>query len=128
MLDISDLIGVNYKVHGRNKIEGFDCYGLVIEIMKRLGIDFPDVFYSDTQTVTNEETAKEIFSKGLPLELIEKPRENDIIFLSVHGIPSHCGVYLGNDRFIHASYECGVCIDTLSRWRKRVVGFYRVKE
>ena len=31
LLDIDDLLGVPYKVHGRGP-DSYDCYGLVIEV------------------------------------------------------------------------------------------------
>ena len=35
-IQISDLIGIPYKDHGRTA-EGMDCYGLAIEVMRRYG-------------------------------------------------------------------------------------------
>ena len=46
-----DLLGVRFKVHGRNKKEGFDCYGLAIEVLRRNGIILKDVFYDNLDVV-----------------------------------------------------------------------------
>ena len=43
MIDVSDLIGVPFVEFGRDKENGLDCYGLAIEVEKRLGKDLKDV-------------------------------------------------------------------------------------
>lgn len=39
-----DLLGVPFKVHGRDK-RGMDCYGLVLECLRREGKSLPDFVY-----------------------------------------------------------------------------------
>ena len=41
----TDLIGIPYKINGRDS-SGYDCYGLIIEIGKRLNFTFPDFLYT----------------------------------------------------------------------------------
>ena len=44
-----DLLGVPYRVHGRDR-HGMDCYGLVLECLRREGKTLPDFYYmSDKQ-------------------------------------------------------------------------------
>ena len=39
-----DLLGVPFKVHGRDR-KGMDCYGLVLECLRREGKSLPDFYY-----------------------------------------------------------------------------------
>jgi cell wall-associated NlpC family hydrolase len=119
-----DLVGVKYKPHGRTIEEGLDCYGVALIVLEREGIHLPDVFYADTDRETNKEIMR-ILEQGIPHEKLERPERNCIIELTVCGMPSHIGVYLGNGEFIHAT-ECGVAVEPLRRWEKRVKGYYRI--
>jgi cell wall-associated NlpC family hydrolase len=121
---IRDLVGVKYKPHGRTTEEGLDCYGVALIALKREGICLPDVFYADTGRETNNEIMQ-ILERGIPHEKLDKPEKNCIIELTVCGLSSHIGVYLGNGEFIHAT-KCGVAVEPLRRWEKRVKGYYRV--
>ena len=122
-ISIRDLIGCKFKVHGRNKEEGFDCYGLVIEIMKRQGITIPDPIYTDIQKT--EETYNQLMKK-IKYEKLVKPVEYCIVLIDLKNA-RHIGVYLGNGDFIHATENCGVIIEPIKRWNSKIEGFYKVK-
>lgn len=125
MKSYSDLIGIKYKSHGRNKEEGFDCYGLAIEVLRRNGITLIDVFYKEVNKDENKKTinkAKEI----IPHIVLEKPLENSIIELSVYGEPSHIAVYIGDGYIIHATQNKGVVIEPLHIYKNRIRGIYKV--
>lgn len=120
-MNYNDLIGTKYKVHGRNKNEGFDCYGLAIEVLKRNGIKLTDVFYekdSDFERARNEILPK------IQCEKVEKPRVNSLIEITCYGLPSHIGVYIGNGQMIHATEKSGVCIVPYHLYKNRVRGIY----
>lgn len=124
-ISISDLIGCKFTVHGRSIEEGFDCYGLAIEILKRAGIELPDVFYCDLEN--NLKTEKEI-RELIKVERIEKPQELCIIVMKVKGEPTHIGIYLSKGNIIHATTNYGVIIEPLSRWKNRIEGYYKVSD
>ena len=44
MIKYDDLLGVPFKTHGRDK-SGMDCYGLVLECLRREGKSLPDFVY-----------------------------------------------------------------------------------
>lgn len=122
-VSVRDLIGCKFKVHGRNKEEGFDCYGLAIEVLRRNGIILPDVFYDNLDN--KENTYQEIINKAQYIK-IEKPQEMCIILINEKNNPTHVGVYLGSGKFIHSTHVTGVIIEPLHAWLNKVEGFYKV--
>lgn len=127
MIDVKDLIGIPYKVHGRDK-DGMDCYGVAIEVMKRIGKTLPDVFYAETSVAENAKTAL-LVKNGLPLRKIEYPSEGCLIDIALTGnATSHVGVYVGDGMFIHATKDVGVCLQKLSKYKNRIKGYYIIGE
>jgi hypothetical protein len=121
---IRDLIGCKYKPHGRTIDEGLDCYGVALIVLEREGIHLPDIFNYDVDK-KDKSDIKAILEHGIPHEKIERPEKNCIIELTVCGMPSHIGVYLGDGEFIHAT-KCGVVVEPIWRWERRIQGYYRV--
>lgn len=136
-------IGMPYKHLGRDA-RGTDCYGLVVMIYKdKLGIDLPDVcHYSKcnesagaymTSFYTNDkyENVSDFHKLWTPVELDKLERYDVILFRSDKDVdaPTHSGVYLGDGKFIHVTYDLPVTISRLNR----VLGMdihsaYRYKE
>lgn len=125
MIEVRDLIGIPYKVHGRNA-DGIDCYGLAIEVLRRYGITLPDVFYDDTDKCTCEKLR--ILGEGLPLIEVQKPTEKCIILMSLKGYESHIAVYLGEGMIIHATKQAGVICEDYTKYQKRITGYYKIGE
>ena len=48
MIKYDDLLGVPFKTHGRTKA-GMDCYGLVLECLRREGKSLPDFVYMSSR-------------------------------------------------------------------------------
>lgn len=124
MLDVSDLIGVPFKVHGRTK-EGMDCYGLLIEIAKRLGVNFPDAFYNSVD-IDSKENTYNFLSESLPIEKIDKLEKYCIILMYRGNKFSHVGIYLGEGKFIHSTENYGVCIQNIRRYEPKIKRLYRM--
>lgn len=122
-MDYTDLLGTKFKIHGRSKKEGFDCYGLAIEVLKRNGVELPDIIYQslDERNIIHDE-----LHSLIPNVRIANPEINCIIELCVHGEPLHVGVYLGNGLFIHSTKDIGVIIEPIKRYSKRIKGYYKV--
>lgn len=121
-VSLNDLIGCKYKIHGRSKEEGFDCLGLDIEVLRRNGIEIPDVDYD------NPEQYEDVFfemQNKVEYEKIDFPEKLCIMVIRVRGEPTHTGIYLGDGLFIHATKD-GVRVEPLHRWEKRVEGYYKV--
>lgn len=123
---IRDLVGIPYKVHGRDK-NGMDCYGVAIEMMRRIGKYLPDFIYDKTDDETNKETA-ELIRKGLPVKPIKHPELYCLVDIAVTGDrTTHVGVYIGGGLFIHATTSNGVCVQSLAVYKNRIKGYYRVE-
>ena len=109
-LDIIDLIGIPYKENGRTKESGFDCYGLAIEVEKRLGKQLIDVQYENHDI--------ELSSEYAPLLNVKKC--NSIyqgVILEMHVKNElHIGVAINNKQFIHATRNQGVRISLISSY------------
>lgn len=111
------LIGVPYQYGGNSPDTGFDCSGFVGHVFKRSrGISLP-------------RTAQQISRQGQFVKLAHL-REGDLVFYDTNRQSySHVGIYLGDDRFIHAPSSGGrVRIEDmgLPYWRKHYNGARRI--
>jgi lipoprotein Spr len=102
--------GTPYRMGG-NSHSGIDCsafvQGLLITVY---GASLPRV-------------AHEQKSNCMPLRDDEK-REGDLVFFNTRGGVSHVGVYLQNNKFVHASTSGGIMISDLNEpyWNKHYLG------
>ncbi len=110
------LINIPYKFGG-NSILGIDCSAYVKKVYGFLGIELP-------------RTAREQFKTAG--ETVDKDNLNigDLVFFRTYAsFPSHVGIYLGNNLFIHASSKGKkVTIDSLETpyYLKRFIGGKRL--
>jgi cell wall-associated NlpC family hydrolase len=89
------LIDTGYKFGGSNPEAGLDCSGLVVLVYKMAaGMSLP---HNAAQIARN---AQEVSLREL--------KAGDLIFFNTLGRPfSHVGIYLGDDKFIHAPNSRG---------------------
>ena len=111
------MLGVKYRYGGTSPNRGFDCSGLVQYSHKAAGIKLPRT------TGQQYKHAKWIARKYLTA--------GDLVFFktSISKSVSHVGIYLGNNKFIHApSSGKRVKISSMKKkyWRKRFTGAGRV--
>lgn len=114
-MELRDLIGVQYKEKGRTKDEGFDCYGLAIEVYRRLGITLKDVWKDKKECDV---------IKGLQLEKIDTPVLWCLVAFRVFN-QNHIGVYIGSGQVLHCGFF-GVCVQDISEILGNVTGYYVV--
>lgn len=122
-----DLLGAKFKIHGRNRKEGFDCYGLAIEVLKRQGIEMKDVFY-DNANFNDRTKIKNDMLEVIKAKRLEKACINCIVEIEVFGQPKHIGVYIGGGKMIHCTEKYGVVIEPLKRYANRIRGYYEIEK
>ncbi|MBZ0105571.1 MAG: C40 family peptidase [Sulfuricella denitrificans] len=90
-----NLIGVNYKYGGSQPSTGFDCSGYVSHVFRQMaGLSLPH----------NALAMSRLGKKISPDEL--KP--GDLVFFNtLKRSFSHVGIYVGNNRFVHAPSSGG---------------------
>ena len=108
-------LGVGYKYGGRSPDTGFDCSGLAWWSHRQAGVDIPA-------------SAETQFASGRRVDAAELAPGDLLFFSTERRGPSHVGVSLGGERFIHAPKKGrAVTIDTLqdAYWKKRFLGARR---
>jgi peptidoglycan endopeptidase LytE len=106
--------GVPYRYGGASP-KGFDCSGYVMFVYDQHGKKLPRA--ADKQF----EAGKAVKAKDLaPGDLV--------FFTTTEKGASHCGIYTGDGKFIHASTSRGVMVSSLgdSYWKPRYLGARRV--
>ncbi len=98
---IDDWKGTKYKYGGLSK-SGVDCSGFCTLLYKEI--------YNKTISRTTHDLAKDIDKVGK-----SKLKEGCLVFFNISKKKknSHVGVYLKNNRFVHASTSKGVVISSL---------------
>jgi len=98
---IDDWYGVPYKYGGKSK-NGVDCSGFVSNL------------YQDVYKEKVSGSSASIYESCKPVS-IEKLKEGDMVFFKIDSDKiSHIGVYLMNNKFVHASTKKGVMISSLN--------------
>ena len=116
IMNAMSLIGLSYRFGGNSPTQGLDCSGFMQYIFKRsMGITLP-------------RTSAEMATVGQQVDRANlKP--GDMVFFGGGGRVSHVGMYIGNDRFIHAP-RTGRDIEITSMngtyWKNRYITARRV--
>ena len=100
-LTVFDWVGTKYKYAGHCKT-GIDCSGFVSEMYRQ-------VYCKEISG-----GSKDLFTK---VDTVGKSnlKEGDILFFKIRkGQISHVGIYLGNNKFAHASVHGGVMVNDLN--------------
>jgi cell wall-associated NlpC family hydrolase len=106
-------LGVPYAMGGTTA-RAFDCSGYVQHVFAMTGTHLPRT--ADAQFFAAHRFAG-------------KPKAGDLVFFQTYEPgPSHVGISLGGDRFVHASSSHGVTVSNLhdSYWSARYLGAKRV--
>ena len=126
MIDVADLIGVPFVEFGRDIKTGLDCYGLAIEVERRLGKNLKDVALEKFDREKVERTAPNLNVKKLRLDEISEG-----VILEFYGLQDkrlHIAVALDKKTFIHATENQGVRISSFasSRTYLKLANVYEV--
>jgi cell wall-associated NlpC family hydrolase len=115
-VDISDLVGLPYKVHGRDE-SGLDCFGLIMLIAYRNGTPIKDVWYkgfdpSLMQLAGQMNVEKTELKSGCVIEMEKDSR-------------LHLGYSIDDKRMIHATMNEGVIVENIGKYP--VKGYWKFK-
>ena len=109
------MLNIPYRFGG-NSLLGIDCSAYVKKVYSLVGIDLP-------------RSAREQFRQGTVVEKQDLSIGDLVFFRTYASYPSHVGIYLGNNLFIHASSKKKkVTIDSLEKpfYIKRFIGAKRL--
>lgn len=127
--DLRDLIGAPYKPRGRGD-GGWDCWGLAVEVARRLGAELPDVPYNgaDGRGAAAAKVREAALRRGAPVEKIDRLERWCLLDVAWDGRTSaHVAVYLGGGKMLHAAEGLGVCVEDAGRYSKLIKGMYRIR-
>lgn len=101
-----NLLEKKYKYGGKNPDFGIDCSGLITFVFKKsIGISLKGSAFDIASNYGNT----------VPINELSKLEPGDLIFFNTTGKKfSHVGLYIGNNKFIHASSaKSGVVINNI---------------
>ncbi len=110
-------LGVPYKFGGTSPSTGLDCSAYVKKVFGILNIELP-------------RTARDIYHVGRYVKKSQLATGDLVFFRTYARYPSHVGIYLRDNKFIHASSRSKmVTIDDLdfNYYRKRYIGAKRIE-
>ncbi|MGB4773895.1 MAG: NlpC/P60 family protein [Daejeonella sp.] len=98
---VYDWIGTPYRFGGTSR-KGIDCSAFSKEI------------YAKVFNTVIKRNSRDIFAMSMPINR-EDLQEGDLVFFKIKSRSiTHMGIYLGNNRFAHASSSRGVVLSNLN--------------
>jgi len=117
LINAMSLTGIKYKYGGSNPATGFDCSGFVRYV------------FSQAANLTLPPTARAISQIGKTVKKDELQPGDLVFFNTLKSAFSHVGIYVGNNRFIHAPRTgSAVRVESMqtSYWASRFDGAQRL--
>ena len=123
MITYNDLIGVPFKYGGRDN-NGYDCFGLILELLKRNGINAHDFGWNNDGAIIQSMMLSASETGRWEQDTL---RVNNILLFKIGRYVRHVGFYIGNGKFIHCwERSNGVVVERLNEdWSTRTVGIYK---
>jgi len=113
MIELTDLLGLPWK-RGAHGPEAYDCWGLVWEVQRRLGVDVPMILDPPASVLGVAKLFRDSDVRDMLTE-VERPVHGSIVEMSHSARPYHVGAYLDIDRggIIHSIGKLGVQFDRM---------------
>jgi len=123
-INYDNLIGRPYRDHGRGP-GAFDCYGLVMEISRRLGRPLPD--YEDICRTAGRVTTGIVERLRPHFRRVEHSQIGDLAVILTDPDGGHVAIVIGTGRFIQCTRSHGVETVSFNHpfYKNRIEGFYR---
>lgn len=109
-------LGAPYKFGGTSTRTGIDCSAYVNKVFSNFNVQLP-------------RTARDIYKEGEWVDRNELEKGDLVFFTTYAKFPSHVGIYIGDNKFIHASSASKkVTITDITRryYQKRYIGAKRI--
>jgi len=126
MTDYKDLLGKPFVDFGRGP-NGFDCWGLVIEVGKSFGIEYPDygqVHRAEVDRIDGIFNSEE----GRSYTRVSSPMAGDLVVFRKIGKDHHFGIMVSSHEFLHVQADgMGVSGASIHHpiYSRLIEGFYR---
>jgi cell wall-associated NlpC family hydrolase len=108
----AELMGTPYVWAGTTP-QGFDCSGFIQYVFAKEGVKLPRTVAQMWDATT----------------AVSEPAVGDLVFFQTYAAgPSHLGIYIGNNQFVHSGSNSGVTISDLSLkyWKDIYLGAKRI--
>ncbi len=119
LMNAFSLTGIKYRYGGSQPETGFDCSGFVRYV------------FQEAANITLPPTARAISQIGKTVRKDELQPGDLVFFNTLKSAFSHVGIYIGNNKFIHAPRTGGVVrVEDMQAdyWKKRFNGAQRVDQ
>jgi len=127
-LKYADLLGKPFRLGSRGP-DYYDCWGICLELGKRVGINYPEHF-TPTDTSGQNDAIQDIRDEHFIK--LDKPEPFCIVTFKINPpFVDHCGVVVENcTQFIHTMRSRSVVLQRLDNriLAPRIEGFYRLRE
>jgi len=131
--DVDKYIGIPYCKDGRAIETGFDCWGLILHLVKLLyDKELPDPSYD----ISNSTEAKLVvdnynISDYVNEISLEQIQFGDLIvmkdFMTPKELSWHVGMFIGNKDVIHCTLHSGIVVNKLLSLKRQLISIHRIK-
>ena len=96
---------------------------------QELNIELPTTIFEENWWNKGLNYFKDLY-ESFGFVQVDSPQKHDIIvFKMLAQVSNHCGIYLGEDIFLHHAVNRLSCRESVnSVWRKYIAGYYRCKQ
>lgn len=119
-------IGLPYLENGRTEA-GVDCWGLARLFYKdQFNIDLPS--YTTEYDGGQDPAIISVINAHIDnWEQLNAPSIGDLCLFNIMGEPTHVGIYVGDNKFLHSRENMDSVVESLNniKWKNRFQGFYK---